>query len=133
MRTRQTLVLSFGLTLIVLTGIIHFVDTPDAFAETTYKGLLFLANGVGALIAAGAILTGRRWGWSLGALVATGAFIGYVLSRTVGMPGLPAEPDAWLEPLGVISLLAEGLFVILAARMLVGATQPAEHRSLDGR
>jgi hypothetical protein len=133
MRSRQTLAISFGLTLIVITGIIHFVDTPDAFAEATYKGLLFLANGVGALIAAGAILTGRRWGWSLGALVAAGALVGYVLSRTVGMPGLPAEPDAWLEPLGVISLLAEGLFVALAARMLIGGTQPVERRSFAGQ
>jgi hypothetical protein len=28
-----------------------------------------------------------------------------VLSRTIGLLGLPAEPDAWLEPLGLLSLL----------------------------
>jgi hypothetical protein len=132
MRSRHTLAISFGLALIIITAIIHFVDAPDAFAEATYKGLLFMANGIGALVAAGAILTGRRWGWSLGALVAAGAFIGYVLSRTVGMPGLPAEPDAWLEPLGLLSLLAEGLFVTLAVGMLARLAQPAQQRSLAG-
>ncbi|MCU0651935.1 MAG: hypothetical protein MUC39_03225 [Candidatus Omnitrophica bacterium] len=37
----------------------------------------------------------------------------YCLSRTVGLPQIPAEPEAWFEPLGVISLLAEGLFVLV--------------------
>ena len=37
--------------------------------------------------------------------------IAYCLSRTVGLPYIPAEPDAWLEPLGVASLAAEGLFI----------------------
>jgi hypothetical protein len=33
-----------------------------------------------------------------------------VISRTVGLPGLPVE-TGWLEPLGVLSLVVEGLFV----------------------
>jgi hypothetical protein len=36
--------------------------------------------------------------------------VGYVISRTVGLPGLPAVEE-WLEPLGLLSLLVEGLFV----------------------
>lgn len=37
---------------------------------------------------------------------------GYFGSRTVGMPGLPVDPC--FEPLGVLSLSVEGLFVTLA-------------------
>ena len=37
-------------------------------------------------------------------------FVGYVISRTVGLPGLPAVEE-WLEPLGSLSLLVESLFV----------------------
>ena len=44
------------------------------------------------------------------ALVAAGAFVGYVVSRTIGLPGLGVD-DAWFEPLGVLSLVAEALFV----------------------
>jgi hypothetical protein len=33
-----------------------------------------------------------------------------VISRTVGLPGLPVETE-WLEPLGVLSLAVEALFV----------------------
>lgn len=101
---------------IVATGLIHLVTARDSFGEATYKGLLFVANGVGGLVAAVGVYRDRSdWGWLLGALVAGGALVGYVLSRTVGLPGLPAEPDAWLEPFGVASLIAEAAFLIVFA------------------
>jgi hypothetical protein len=100
---------------IVATGFIHLVTARDSFGEATYKGLLFVANGVGALVASVGVYRDRNRGWLLGALVAGGAFLGYVISRTVGLPGLPAEPDAWFEPLGVASLVAEAVFLIVFA------------------
>ncbi len=104
-------------------GFIHVVEARDAFGDATYKGLLFVGNGVGALAAAIGIYRDQRSiGWMLGLLVAAGAIIAYVASRTVGLPGLPAEPDAWLEPLGVAAVLCETLFVILFI-----ATRKARH------
>ena len=95
-------------------GLVHVVEARDAFGDATYKGLLFVGNGAGALVAAIGIYRDQRSiGWVLGLLVAAGAIIAYVASRTVGLPGLPAEPDAWLEPLGVAAVLCETLFVIL--------------------
>jgi hypothetical protein len=38
------------------------------------------------------------------------------------LPGLPAEPDAWLEPMGVASLVCEALFVIVFAVAQKGQT-----------
>jgi hypothetical protein len=96
------------------TGLIHLVEARDSFGDAAYKGILFVANGVGALVAAYGVYRNHRvLGWVLGLLIAGGAFLAYVASRTVGLPGLPAEPDAWLEPAGVASLVCEGLFVIL--------------------
>ena len=96
------------------TGLIHLVEAQDAFGDARYKGVLFVANGVGALVAAFGLYRNRRGlGWLLGLMVAGGAFLAYAASRTVGLPGLPAEPDAWLEPMGVASLVCEGLFVAL--------------------
>jgi uncharacterized membrane protein YfcA len=99
-----------GISLIVIVGLIHLINSPEDLAEGSYTGLLYLANFVGALTAAIGIYRGRSWGWSLGALVSVGAFAGYVISRTVGLPGLPVETE-WLEPLGVLSLIVEALFV----------------------
>lgn len=109
-----------GIFLIVVVGLIHLVDAPDSFEEAAYKGWLFCANGAGALVAAFGISRGQRlWGWNLGLLIAAGSFLGYVASRTAGLPQIPAEPDAWLEPLGVASLIAEGLFVATFVGMTV--------------
>jgi len=98
------------------TGLVHFLDAQDAFGEATYKGLLFVGNGLAAMVAAFGILRGQRaLGWGLGLFVAVGSILAYIASRTIGMPGLPAEPDAWFEPLGVVSMLCEIGFVILFA------------------
>ncbi len=101
-----------GIALILLVGAIHVVDAPDSFSEALYKGLLFTANGVGSLVAAtGIFLDRRNLGWNLGALVAAGAFAGYVISRAIGLPGLGL--DVWFEPLGVLSLAAEAVYMVV--------------------
>jgi hypothetical protein len=99
-----------SISLIVIVGLIHLINSPGDLEEGSYTGVLYLANFVGALTAAIGIYRGRSWGWSLGALVSVGAFAGYVISRTVGLPGLGVEEE-WLEPLGVLSLIVEALFV----------------------
>ena len=111
-----------GIILILIAGLVHFIEAPDAFEEMTYKGVLFILNGLGAIIAAIGIYRGSRsWGWTLGLIVAFVTIIGYVASRTIGLPGLPAEPDAWLEPLGVVSVLAEAVFAGIALKVLSGS------------
>jgi hypothetical protein len=98
------------------TGIIHLVEARDAFSDATYKGVLFVGNGIGAVVAAIGMYR-DQWmlGWLLGLLIAGSAILAYVASRTIGLPGLPAEPDAWLEPMGVASLVCEALVVVLFA------------------
>jgi len=115
MRTTLTAVQGAGIVLILVTGAIHFIDAPGSFGDATYKGLLFLANGIAAIVSAFGIYRGqRRWGWGLGTLVAGGALVSYVISRTLGLPGL--APDVWLEPLGILSLMVEAAFIVLFAQ-----------------
>src|SRR5215211_1570176 len=112
-----------GTSLIAVVGLIHLLEAPEELEEVTYLGLLFLANFGGAVVAAIGIYRNYRWGWSLVALVAGGAFVGYVVSRTIGLPGMPVEE--WLEPLGVLSLLVEGLFIGLYLTISVRPTKEA--------
>jgi hypothetical protein len=107
--TQGKLLAWIGIVLIALEGLIHLIDAPDSFEDATYMGLSFVAIVLGAAVASVGIYRGHRWGWSFGALIAGSALVGYVISRTTGLPGLPAEE--WLEPLGILSLLVEGLFV----------------------
>ena len=107
--TQGKLLTWIGIALIALEGLIHLLGAPDSFEDATYMGLSFVAIVLGAALASIGIYRGHRWGWSFGALIAGSALVGYVISRTTGLPGLPTEE--WLEPLGILSLLVEGLFV----------------------
>jgi len=120
MRASRPLMLA-GVALILLVGLIHLIDAPDSMTESTTKGLSFYANFVGAIVAALGIFLHRTWGWALGIVVAAGAFVGYVVSRTVGIFGL--LPDVWLEPIGIASLVVEALFIAVALRALTGRRQ----------
>jgi hypothetical protein len=116
-----------GVALILLVGLIHLMDAPDTMTESATKGLFFYANFVGALVAAVGVFLHRTWGWSLGILVAAGAFVGYIVSRTVGIFGLP--PDVWMEPLGIASLVVEALFIVVALQALTVSRQGAPERA----
>jgi peptidoglycan/LPS O-acetylase OafA/YrhL len=107
-----------GIVLVLATGLIHLIEGPDNYDETAYKGILFFLNALGALIAAIGIYRGEKlWGWSLGLLVTAGALVMYIISRTVGLPGVGVD-DAWFEPMGAASLVVEGLFVLLYAYVM---------------
>jgi hypothetical protein len=59
---------------------------------------------------------------ALGALV----LIGYILSRTSGLPGFTDDVDNWTEPLGLASLVFEGLLVCLSGTVLASRMREPE-------
>jgi hypothetical protein len=96
-------------------GLIHLLAAPDHFQAAPYLGWLFLANLVGAAIAAIVVSWGtRKWGWLLGDLVAGGAFIGFLVSRIIGLPGFPEGVGSWNRIDGILSLILELLFISLS-------------------
>lgn len=118
-----------GIALIAVMGLVHLAEAPEYFGIAAYLGLLFLVNAAGAAVAAYGIYRGKDWGWALGLVLAGGAFIAYVISRTLGLPGLSGA--AFFELIGIVSLLAEGGFVALAVRALSGRTAEAGTRRVS--
>jgi hypothetical protein len=106
-----------GIALISLTGLIHLLVTPEYYGFAAYLGLLMLANLAGSVVSAVGIYQGKEWGWWLGVVVAGGAFLAYIVSRTLGLPGLPSS-EPFMEPPGLLSLVVEAIFVGVAARVL---------------
>src|SRR5215213_7629246 len=115
-----------GILLIAALGLIHLLEAPEELKEATYLGLLFLANFGGAVVAAIGLYRNDRWAWLLGVMLAGGSFVGYVVSCTVGLPGL--EVEEWLQPLGLLSLLVESLFIGLYLTIFV---RPAKEARID--
>ena len=99
-----------------IVGLIHLILAPEYFSEKAYIGVLFV---LGAIVLCAFAL--RLWrgddvpSWLLGALTMAGMGVGFVLSRTVGLPGF--HESEW-ELSGVVCLLLEAGFVVAAARAL---------------
>jgi len=67
---------------------------------------------------------GPAWlGWAAGVLLGAGPFAAYIASRTVGLPGDPADIGNWGYWLGTVSLLVEAALVMLSAGMLLALRQ----------
>jgi Na+/proline symporter len=110
-----------GIALIALIGLIHAFEAPEYLGLKAYVGVLFILNAVGALVVAIGIWRGSRAAWALGVLVAAGAFAGYILARTTGLPGGFKETE-W-TPLGIASLVIEAAYCLVAARALSAAPE----------
>jgi len=55
----------------------------------------------------------RRAGWWLGSLVCSGMIVGYVLSRTIGLP--QGYKEEWGDTAGTVSLVVQAVFLLAAA------------------
>jgi hypothetical protein len=97
--------------LIVAVGLTHLVGAPPHYRFAPYIGVGFVVNFLGALVAAVGIYRNALWGWLLGALVAGGALVLYLVSRSVGLPGYEHAIGRWTGPLGIVSLVVEALFI----------------------
>ncbi|HEU4976943.1 MAG TPA: hypothetical protein VFT50_17770 [Baekduia sp.] len=98
-----------------LLGMIHVLDSVDTYHETRWLFWAYMAL-LGAIVVVSAgILRRPSTFWLRSAAALAGATMGgYVLSRTVGLPGADDEIGNWTDTLGLASLWVEGGVVLLA-------------------
>lgn len=101
--------------------VLHGLLVPDHLEEKFYVGFLFAVGSAVMFVVAAALVALRRpmIAWLTGALVSLGMIIGFLLSRTVGLPDGYYEPG-WEPPYGPLSLIVEGLFVLAFLAWLGG-------------
>ena len=124
-----------GIFVVLAVGLIHLIAAPDHLEEAPYIGVLFLANFAGAIVAGVGLYQNRLWGWWLGALVAGGAFVMFIVSRLVALPGYDEHVGMWIgdslgDYLGIPSLLVEASFVALFV-VLVGRRYGRHNHALS--
>ena len=105
-------------------ALIHVLQLPGAFSETFYLGLLFI-GAIVAAVALAATLTSvsDRGVWTITAALPAMILLGYVLSRTTGLPDATNDVGEWDEPLGLASLVAESLVVCVSGAALASGRQ----------
>ena len=113
---------------LVTVGVIHALEIQGQLSGTVWLTAGF------CLLAAAAPLAGL-WlliqpalpSWALTGLVGLCAAAGYVLTRSLAMPGDADDRGNWLEPLGLASLIIELVIVILAVLSIA-----SQRRAADG-
>jgi hypothetical protein len=97
-------------------ALIHFVDAFDVIEESTLVFGLYILLMVATLVASMILLrTDSRLTWFLAGGAAGLTLLGFVLSRTTGLPGFTDDIGNWTDPLGLASLWVEGAVLLLAA------------------
>jgi energy-coupling factor transporter transmembrane protein EcfT len=98
----------------LLTGAaLHLVFVPG-YPLPVLDGL-FTASAAGMVLGA-VLLTAPapRLGWLIGGTTAFLTFLGFILTRTTGLPGILTAIGAWFYPLGIPSLIVEAITFCLA-------------------
>jgi hypothetical protein len=109
-------------------GLIHLLDAIGKYNETRYLFWMYVGLILASLATAGAVLfTRTRTAFLAAAVLAGSALVGYILSRTTGLPNATGDIGNWTEPLGLASLFVEGAVVTVAttAFALVPVGRPA--------
>jgi len=84
-------------------GYVHMIDVRGKLSETPYLGVGYILLIITTVIAAGMIVRGNTKGWMLGGAAAAATFVGYCLSRSVGLPAATDDIGNWGEAAGVSS------------------------------
>jgi hypothetical protein len=93
-----------------------------AFTSPGWLGWSYRLIEVGGVATAIALILPRpaRLGWLAGLLLGVGPFLGFMASRTIGVPGDAADVGNWSDWVGTIALVVEAALVVLAVGVLLG-------------
>ena len=88
----------------------------------------------GVLTAAALLIPWSIWlGWAASVLLGVGPFIGYVVSRSIGVPGDHGDIGNWGYWVGTVSLVIEAALIVLGVTMLTAYRQRSRHPLVVGR
>jgi hypothetical protein len=100
-------------------AIVHLIDSVGTYSETRYVFWLYVALIVGCVAQSAILLFAQRVdgaiAWSAVVVLGLAPLVGYVLSRSTGLPADSGDIGDWSEPLGLVSMFVEALVIVLAA------------------
>jgi hypothetical protein len=104
---------------LITVGVIHALEIQDQLTGAAWLAVGFcLLAGVAPLAGLWLLVRPALPSWALTGLVGLSAAAGYILTRSVAVPGDPDDRGNWLEPLGLAALIIELLVLMLAVLAL---------------
>ena len=111
-------------------GSITAFNSPPDWLGWAYR----LIEVGGVLTALVLLLPWSRWlGWAAGVLLGAGPLLGYLASRSIGVPGDHADVGNWGYWVGTESLIVEAALVTLSVGMLLPWAEAFMIRFRSGR
>jgi hypothetical protein len=104
-----------------------------AFTSPDWLGWAYRLIEVGGVLTALTLIWPRsaRLGWAAGLLLGAAPFLGYVASRTVGVPGDSGDAGNWGDWVGTLALIVEaGLVTVSIGMLWTGVRRPSESADL---
>jgi hypothetical protein len=111
---------------LVTVGVIHALQIQGQLSSAVWLTIGFcLLAGFAPLAGLWLLVQPTLASWTFAGLVSLFAALGYVLTRSVAVPGDPGDRGNWLEPTGLASLIIEWLLVFIIAFTLTARNRPA--------
>ena len=123
-----------GVMLALAVAAVHVADQGGVTAMTDpdWLGWSYRLIEVGGVLTAVLLLlpppTLGRLGWAAGVLLGLRPFTGYILTRTIGLPGDQADVGNWSNWTGTVSLAVEAALVMLCLSILLARWRQAPAR-----
>jgi hypothetical protein len=103
---------------------IHATELAGKVDEVAYLGFGYVALIAAAFVAIVMLAVGDPRAWRLAGATAAATLVGFVLTRTTGLPGSTDDIGNWSETLAVWSLVSEIGVVVLAMAALRPSRRP---------
>jgi hypothetical protein len=111
-----------GVTMALAVAGAHVADQGGvtAFTAPDWLGWAYRLIEVGGVLVAVTLMWPRlaRLGWAAALLLGVGPLVGFLASRTVGVPGDPADVGNWSDWVGTLSLIIEAGLIMASVAML---------------
>ncbi len=89
-------------------AVVHVMDLPGKWTETPYLAFAYIGIiAVAVILVESLIKEAIKAAFLASFGLALAVIFGYVINRTVGMPGSMGDIGNWFEPLGLLSLGVE--------------------------
>lgn len=107
---------------LIAIGMFHALEIQGQLSGAVWLTAGFSLLAVVAPVTGLWLLARPTWGaWQFGGLTSAAALGGYILTRSIPVPGDTGDRGNWLEPLGLAAIIAEGVVIVLAAFIFVSA------------
>ncbi|WP_170133292.1 hypothetical protein [Arthrobacter livingstonensis] len=117
---------------LIVAGAAHIPVIPAHLHEAPYIGVLFIVLTAASFVLAAVLALGDvSVAYFSTAAVMALALLAYVVSRTIGLPQIGDDIGNWLEPLGVVSVIAEATACLSAIAIGVKARQQVGMHTLS--